>query len=402
MPFVELGQYAGRRPVTPHYWQPAAYPYTDEWFSTLISSSGTAMLDEQYADTDYLDEMLALGVAAGTYVRYGVRCAPWGGADANPTVTTGDAAEASYRTGRMQAVKTALTTAGRTLSLIYADTEGWPGTEAATLTTRTSDTVGVLTFANGRTACMTAAATVTLSWTGGTRTTVTGTISDPTIGISGGTGSVLPAQDTIVSITHEAAWYTARTAKYQAFVNICTSEFPGVPVMWYARSGRFSLINSSNVLTGTYSAPNYVSINDPGSFTNTVFYVPDQYKGCAGSLALRGTENTAVAPGNASVFVWLGGKYMHNGSAFGNYDNEYSVTELAKTARWLKTAINPKFVIFYPGPNLSVESGTNALWWTHYNAWMKAWMSAEDETSGAASKMTTAGLSSVGLSFGTL
>lgn len=396
---VNLGGFAGARPKTPHYWQPGAYPYTEDWYPDLIASSGTAMLDEQYLDLDYLDEMVALGVAAGSFVRYGVRTAPFGTDNVDPRNTDDDVAEMAFREARMEAVKAALDAEDLTLSLIYADTEIWPASAA-------------------------------------------------------------PADN-----PDRAAWFTARTAKFQSYLDMCESVFPGVPVMWYSRSARFAQRNTSNVLNGQYTFTNYVSIDDPGDFTNAVFRNAESLTACVGELALRGAENTAVAPGNVSAFVWLGQHYQYytvpgtftsrtsdsagvitanathqiqdgatsctvtwtsggggtrtgvtaavsgtaitlsggSGTALplvgdpveamsiARFQNvNESVGDVRAVARWLCTAIRPSFVIFYPGPNLGDNvSPPNSAWWTDYNAWMKAWIAAEQEVLSSAPAVST-------------
>lgn len=354
----------GRRFAIPHYWQPGAYPYTEEFYPDLIALTGTAMLDEQYASTAYLDEMVALGVAAGTFVRYGVRCAPWGTANINPQVTTGDAAEIAYRTGRIQAVKTALAAEDLTLSLIYADVELWPGVRAATLSTRGSNTTGSLTLSAGATACVASGQTITLTWTGGTRTTVIGLISDPKWTISGGSGDALPVQGTSITVSFSAAWYTARAAKLQAFVDICTSEFPGVPVLFYGQSGRFAQINTSNEPNGLYSFPNYVAINDPGNFSNVVFNSPSHLNACVGSMQQIGLESPATAEKLKSVWVWQGSHYKYSGGQFTNIDEDWGEQAAIRLGEYVNRVLKPSLVLFYPGPNLGEVSSPNAHWWT--------------------------------------
>lgn len=74
-----------------------------------------------------------------------------------------------------------------------------PAAKEGTLTTRSTDTTGTITLAADH--GVTTGATVDLYWAGGLRYGVTvGTVSGTAVPISGGAGTVLPAQDTAVTV----------------------------------------------------------------------------------------------------------------------------------------------------------------------------------------------------------
>lgn len=88
----------------------------------------------------------------------------------------------------------------RTGSGLITLEEPLPTTEAGSLTTRTSDSVGTITMTEALHTIATGN-TIDIYWSGGVRYAVTvGTVSTTSVPISGGSGDVLPAAATAVTV----------------------------------------------------------------------------------------------------------------------------------------------------------------------------------------------------------
>lgn len=91
-------------------------------------------------------------------------------------------------------------TTGKTPMFIQASASAITATEQVVgdLTTRTDDDTGTITADSGS---LTTGSTVSVSWSGGSRSGMTATVTTSTISIDGGTGDVLPAADTECTLT---------------------------------------------------------------------------------------------------------------------------------------------------------------------------------------------------------